>query len=239
MKYTLYFFLLFLSFQACRPKDNCMEYEPQIVPDKITYYRQWEKVKLRVMYSERASYRWIINNQIVATNQSELILYPPFNFSNDEIDCEATIGDCIKIAHYQIPIDYIAIPSCLLSKNIININNDTLRMTDGAYDKASATFHARIRGVGASAFDSITIIMPSTFNDQDSINVFSISPIKHYNAYVEMLSGNSVFVPVSTQYQLVYKRRQNGATIECCVVDLITPNYPYSIHTKFSFDIIF
>lgn len=243
MKNILQLILLLVLFQSClRKRNDCIELYPKIISNKAQY-NQFDKVKLKVLYSERASYKWFFGDLPIADNTSEITLTTSVA-QGRTIYCEATIGNCIQKADFNIFYNPITVPSCSLLQNSITIDSKQMQIGDMVFNPVNKTFRGKIKGPGATINDSIKIDLVSINNFNDSISLYNIfDPITFAqstdNAKLTLIYGNLTF-KYSSVGKLVYRKTSSGGNLSCCTVYQSAISIPsLIINAKFSFDFTF
>ncbi len=215
--------IILVCLSSCKPKDTCPEYGIKVVPDKKHYF-PWDPVKLRVFYSERATYTWNYDNKSIETKESEITIPNATMASN--LSCFAKIGKCVQSLDVDISVNTNPVPSCPLDENSITIDNIKLNISGVTYDKKYAAFYGRLTGVGASVNDSIKVFLSDQFEAKDSVGVFTVkTPVTSGYAYMEVRYGNLVF-NTDQYYVIVYRRTKSGGSVECCGLSLMNSNLP-------------
>ncbi len=244
MKNILHLLLLLILFQSClRKKNDCIDISPIIISNKLQY-NQFDKIKLKILYSERASYKWFLGVEPIGTNSSEITIAASKFLLGREINCESTIGNCVENTGIYLKVSPITVPSCTIQKNSITIDGKQMQISNMVFNSINNTINGKIKGPGASINDSIKIELFSNANLNDSISVYNIVNQNNYtklvdNAKLNLVYGNLNFGSFNTGI-LVYRKTATGGSFSCCAMEqtaISIPSIKYNV--LFSFDFTF
>lgn len=238
MRKTIAVLFVFLLFASCLRKPQCLETYPVIINNKREY-NQLDAIRLKVVYSERASYKWFINDFEIPGNGSELIAKKPYTNQSNRVRCEAKIGNCVKEAEAYFTIENVNVPSCNFPSNTITIDNKNFQLSNLTYDAKNLTFKGKIIGPGASINDNINIqISPDIDIYADKAIMETAQPSYWGNrdnqVLVTITYGNVAFWGF-TYLNLLYEKVPTGGKITCCnAIMTASQNGSFTLPTSFS-----